>query len=96
MTSLSPLLAISLIGCGASEGAHTGETETVDSAIGDTDPTETREDTAPPETVGTTPTLPLSLPEFAVSNQYGLVRSNDHLVGSRSVVWFFTTGWTDC
>jgi hypothetical protein len=45
---------------------------------------------------GSIPLEPLGLPEFSVSNQYGLMRSADYLEGSPVALWFFTTGWTDC
>ncbi len=62
----------------------------------DTEDTDPGTDTAPPSFVGTPPAEALGLPEFVVSNQYGLDRTADYLEGSPTVVWFFTTGWTDC
>ena len=62
----------------------------------DTEPLETEDTGNPPTLVGTPPSEPLGLPEFTVSNQYGLGRSADYLEGSPVALWFFTTGWTDC
>ncbi len=67
----------------------------------ETDPTDSgTETTSPPDTgtafVGSRPAEALGLPEFTVSNQYGLMRSADFLEGSPVALWFFTTGWTDC
>ena len=59
-------------------------------------PTDSTDTDPPMEFVGSPPLEALGLPEFSVSNQYGLLRSADFLEGSPVALWFFTTGWTDC
>ena len=75
-------------------GWATGFLDTETATPSDTD-TPTDSD-PPPSYVGSPPATALGLPEFTVSNQYGLMRSADYLEGSPVALWFFTTGWTDC
>lgn len=93
-------LALLLFACVASEtvsdtGWATGwtntETEPGDSGA----PSSSTPDTGT-DFVGSRPAEALGLPQFSVSNQYGLMRSADFLEGSPVALWFFTTGWTDC
>ncbi|GEM_PF-3832368 len=95
--AVTPILL--LVAC--TGGSATDTTGSVPSETGETPATtgivDSATDSAPPPSyAGTPPAEALGLPEFTVSNQYGLMRSADYLEGSPVALWFFTTGWTDC